>query len=291
VLRVLQHLSRDLWGKYNVPLAFNKDKDAYSPLAFLLAFLTTQVAAFIVAVQGDDGERILVPTLIIAAFSFGFVIPAIQWYLNALAIEGAPPQHLYDKGTVYFARWSLRLTFILTVACPLLGYFGLLPGQEKRLKFKAATVECLPPVRSGSFSTLQAHNNRQVNQLLRNYIKGLNPSSDQDVLLIEQDGDFTDDYHSFCCWTSFGKPVRAVNGKVLLVRHAPSYRSDSPTYDDLQLLPNEPEPPAKDVIEINKPNRGDFIVLILIIQKRQDVETYIFPTNPSDYNFFLRVRR
>ncbi|HTQ37888.1 MAG TPA: hypothetical protein VMJ32_02610 [Pirellulales bacterium] len=283
-----------VWEAFGHPSDANGfgEGDAYSPIGFLLAFLTTQVAAFLVAVQGDDGEKVLLPSLLLILFALLFVLPPILWYVQKTKAGNLPQPHEFNAGSVYFGRWALRLTLTLIISCPVLGYLQLLPGQDKRVEFKAASVEFLPPIKTQSFSTLQAHNNKQVNQLLRSYVKGLNPSSDQDVLLVEQDGNFEEDYHSFSFWTAFGQPVRTMGGKAFLIRHASAYQSSEiPTYDDLRFLPDEPEPPSKEVIELSKPNKGDFIVLILIVQKRTDVSKYEFPSNPSNYNLVMRVHK
>jgi hypothetical protein len=267
------------------------DVDGVSIFQFLALFTTTQGAAFVVAVQGSDGEKVWMPTLILWGLS-GFTICAIVRYLREPVRLYLYSRHTYTEGTIYFGRWALKLAFVLALAFPFLGYAGMLPGQDKRANYESTILKSLEPVRPASFSVigLAGHDNHRASASLKLFAKGLSTSSDCDQIVVEQDGVFDTNYHTFTCWAEFRPPVRAISSKLFLVRGAASPFS-APSLDEMRSFPDVPIPFTQEVYEITKPNKGDFVVLILELKVRPG-ETLKMPLgSPSDYHIVLRSHR
>jgi hypothetical protein len=267
--------------------------DAFGPLLFLTAFATTQCAAFFVAVQGKDAEKILIPSILFWFFST-LTLWGIVLFLRETVRENEIDRHAYTNGTIRFGRWALWVALVFAIGFPALGFFNMIPGQEKRVSFEANLVPSMQPRSAASFRELGDHRIDRVNEWARLIIKGLYNANDKsrDTLVIEQDGSFSDDVHTFVAWTAFGANAKTVGGKAFLVRGAVR-PNDVPTYDELKMTPDESDPVAKETIEIKQPNKGDFVVLFLTVEARKTPSTAepFPPPDVADYHFQLRVRR
>ncbi len=271
--------------------------EATTQFTFLGAVVTTQAAAFFVAAQGSDAEQIRVPSIILLCGTIATVWGIVLFLREPQdASQGRmhPGPHFYNRGSIAFGRWTLTITLAFVIAFPLLGQLNLLPGQDRRLRFDASVLQCLPPKAPEAFSALSGHDNTKVFQTIKLLSKGFNniDPNKQRLLIIEQDGSFQDNYHSFTAWTRFGTNTKAVGGQIFLVRGATTPAAQ-PRLDEVKFMPDEQAPIARQVIEIEKPNVGDYLVLLLVVEaERTPSDSEPFPqANAADYLFSLRVRR
>ncbi len=272
------------------------NKDAYGPLMFLASFAAVQGAGFFAAVQQRGVEGISAPITLYVILSLLTIIGIFQFHLKKLSpadTENASRRRYeFDVGSVRFARWTLLVTMVFTAGLPLAAQFNLLPGQERRFELQGSTVATLPP-RPATLTKLLDHRNKHVDEWVQVTASGHSLADDQRLVIVEQNGSFSENYHTFTSWLSFGGNAIATGGDAYLVRGV--YDNASlPTFDKLALLPEPVTDLARHALEVTKPNAGEFLVLFLIIEPRfKDapfISTDMKYSELSDLRFSINLR-
>lgn len=122
-----------------------------------------------------------------------------------------------------------------------------------------------------------------IERLIRGYADGLPP--DQRILIIEQSGEFAEDYRSFPVGIRFDSNTRVADGKIFLFRSAtagsaPAYR-ELPTSRDI-------EGRLEETVTVLEPNKGEFLVLLIKVEAAYPKSP--FPPADGQYHFSLEVR-
>lgn len=264
--------------------------DGHQSLAFFATLLTTQAAALVILAQGNTSELRLKHYLIYFAFAVLPLAGIVAVVLRSATLQGNILTSIYNRATLTFGRWVLLYGLILTIGLPALGWWGWIPGQKTRVDFTDSFIRCLP-AQFGETEKLQAHSDPTLDDWTNSISKGLEPPSESRkvLMVIEQDGSFTENFRRFPAWVTFTSNAVAKGGQAYLVRKAGA--SDiTPSILVQRLLPNEESDIQTHVIDIVNPDKGDFLMLFLIVGERSTNQAFPPGTNSSNYGLQLRTR-
>lgn len=264
---------------------FNDKQDANGLLTFLMGFAAVQGAGLIAVLQQQGAEGLGMPLTIYLTLAVVTILCVIIILREPTDRDDA--RHAYSRGTIQFGRWALAVSILFTFALPSLAANNLLPGQERRINYTGTTVDCLSP-REPTFNKLRIHDHPDVLVWAKRMAGGMHASlgtqTTRRLIIIEQDGSFTDNFQTFNVSIYFGGDAKATGGSVYLVKNSTDH-NDTPSYKTLKLLPLDNDPPlSRHVIEVAKPDEGDFMLLFLFVEAKSDQKA--FP--PEDYQFSLR---
>lgn len=263
--------------------------DGLRTLVFFATLLTSQAAALILVVQGDN-ELGRTGYLIYIAFALFLLAGIVIVVLRNFTTANDQRTSVYNRATIWFARWALVYGIVLAIGLPLLGKYGRIPGQTTKLDYTKTFVQCLP-LQFGATDKLQGsdHIDPAIDEWITGLSKGLDPGPDSDKVLViaEQDGSFTENYRRFPAWAMFAGNVVAQGGQAYLVRK-PLVKDGGQFTVKLRLLPDEQSDIQTHVIDIVDPEKDDFLVLFLIVGKRKE-KLPLPPPDPAAYGFQLKV--
>jgi hypothetical protein len=280
----------------------HSDKSEYGTLTTLSTFAVAQGAALVALVQGRG--RYWVGWLIYFGL-FCVTVWGVSSFLR-FRIGDVAEKRGYDKGTIRYGRWVLKVIVLLFMGISLFFVFNLIPGQQKRVPFEdplfPASVrfasELVPRNEERYYSPTEKEEQR-----MKRFFKRLDdarppkkegkdphtrePLISSRLLAVSQTKEFREHYLTFDIKIDIKEPYRISDALAFLTINHEETAEYRPLFRQMPFYPNPKNPDVDgNTFQAYLPNKGERCLVFLEVT-RTDNEP--FSSSLSAASFFVKL--